>query len=496
MIPLISFTVFLIYMNVPAVLVTQHGVPQSVAFLIPLLIAVPVAYRVLIRGEALRFPRLIIAALLMLACHTLSALVSERPSIGLERVFSWLLEGVFLAFLLVNALRSRREVFVAARAIVAAGALMGFLVVLQQILGPTTHGMWGFGQLEISAENLDRVQQRLAGPIGEKNRFAQILAVLIPLAAGLAITAHARQRWLYWAATVLIFAGVVLTFSRGTLVALVLVIPFALLFRLLRLRHLVVAALGGALLLAVAPFMTAMPYFADRVASIGEVVLQSAGLTPGGFRNADGATRGRVTSMQATGLLFLDYPLLGAGPGMASQYYAEYAQLVGGKVRATTRRAHSLYLEVAAETGMIGLLAFLATVWVVLHAVDDMRRRTEYSDRQLWGLVCGLELGVLVHLTTSLFLHASYVRYFWLLLALTVAAAALPRRLKQGQFLPLYHAQCVQAGGTTGKRRGDGIAIDRKWQLMKWRALGCLLAGGVFGMYPSGCIGRRAARGQ
>ncbi len=125
MIRLISITIFLIYMNVPAVLVTEHGVPRPLALLVPLLLVVPVAYRVLLRGEALRFPGMIIAALLMLACHALSALVSERPHIGLESVLAWLLEGVLLAFLLVNALRSRSEVFAAARAIVAAGALMG-----------------------------------------------------------------------------------------------------------------------------------------------------------------------------------------------------------------------------------------------------------------------------------------------------------------------------------------------------------------------------------
>jgi putative inorganic carbon (hco3(-)) transporter len=437
MIQLISVTVFLIYMNVPVVLVSEHGVPRPLALLVPLLLAVPVAYRVLLRGEALRVPGMIIAALVMLACHALSALLSERPDIGLESVFSWLLEGVLLAFLLVNALRSRDEVFAAARAIVAAGALMGLLVLLQQILGPREFDMAGFGQLSVEAEDPERVQYRLSGPIGEQNRFAQVLAVLIPLSAGLAFAAAARQRWLYWIATALIFAGVLLTFSRGTLVALVLVLPFALVFGFLRLRHLAVAAICCALLLAVLPFMIAMPYFAERVASIGHVFVQLAGMAPGGLRNTDGASRGRITSMQATGLIFLDHPLLGAGPGMAAQNYGEYAQLVGGKVRTTNRRAHNLYLEQAAETGVVGLLALLGVLWMVLHALNDTRRRTQYNDRELWGLVCGLQLGVLVYMTTSLFLHASYVRYFWLLLGLAVAAATIPRPQMLAELLSL-----------------------------------------------------------
>jgi O-antigen ligase len=429
MIPLISITFFLIYMNVPVVLVSAHGMPRPLALLIPMLLVVPVAYRVLIRGEALRFPGLIIAALLMLACHTLSALLSDRPDLAMETVFSWLIEGVLLAFLIVNALRNRTEVFVAARALVAAGALMGLVVLLQQILGPTEHGMAGFGQIDM--QDLGQSQHRLAGPIGEKNRFAQVLAVLIPVTAGLALTAPARLRLVYWMAILLICCGVALSFSRGAIVALVVVIPFALIFGFFRLRYLAIAAIFGAVLFA------AIPYLAHRVSSIGDVALQSLGLAAGGFRNADGASRGRVTEMQAAGLLFLEHPLLGAGPGMAPVFYPEYAVLVGGKVRQGPRRSHNIYLQLAAETGVVGLLAFLGTLWVVLYSLDQGRRSTQYSDRELWGLLCGLELAVLILMATSFFLHAAYVRYFWLLLGLAVAAAALPHPPMQREFLTI-----------------------------------------------------------
>ena len=126
---------------------------------------------------------------------------------------------------------------------------------------------------------------------------------------------------------------------------------------------------------------------------------------------------------------------MGAGPGMGPKYYQEYAPLVGGKVRAQERRAHSLYLELAAETGVVGLFAFLLVIVMVLHPLDEARRRTRYSDRKLWGLLCGLELAMLVFLTTSVFLHAAYIRYCWLLLALSVAAALLPQRRTRGEFL-------------------------------------------------------------
>lgn len=419
----IGAIIFLVYMNAPTVVVRQLGLPSILAAAVPMLLAAVVAYRVVIRGEPLRFPAFIIAAVLVLGCHTMSALVSTRPHVGLSHVLEWLLEGVLLALLLANSLRTREEVFAAVRAITAAGALMGFVVILQQLLGPSEYSMAGFGQL--GAQHTDssgQLQTRLAGPIGEVNFFAQIMAALIPIAAARAVTSHGRQRWLYWIATLLICGGMAMTYSRGTFVAVVLVVPFALLFGLLRLRHLAVAALCGVLL------VSASPYLAKRVTSIGEVAMQSLGLSAGGFRNSDGASRGRVTEMQAAGLLFLDYPLIGVGPGMARVYYPEYAVLVGGKVRGDHRRTHNLYLQLAAETGVVGLVAFLGMLAMVLLPLDRARRRLQHSDRQFWGVVCGMELVVLVLLSTSLFLHAGYIRYFWLLLALAVAAASLPGR--------------------------------------------------------------------
>ena len=126
--------------------------------------------------------------------------------------------------------------------------------------------------------------------------------------------------------------------------------------------------------------------------------------------------------------MFLDHPLMGVGPGMAQEYYQEYAVKVGGRPRAETRRTHSLYPQLAAETGVIGLTAFLVMLAIVLLPLDRARRHWQETDRQAWALVCGIELAVLTLLSTSLFLHAAYIRYFWLLLALAAAATSLSRR--------------------------------------------------------------------
>jgi len=353
----------------------------------------------------------------MLLLHFVSALTSARPYDSVDSLEAWLIEGLLLALLVANAVRTRAEVRTAAVALVAAGAVMGSVAIAQQFLGAAEHPFYGFGQLDATISDASgEIRTRLSGPIGETNRFAQIMAVLIPIAAVCAATAERRKRAAWWAAAALIIGGMLFAFSRGAIVALGLALPFALLFHVVRVRHLIVTVIAAICVLA------AMPHYAERVVSIGQVALQTIGVGPVGFRNADGASRGRMTEMKAAGMLFLDHPVMGAGPGLAPHYYQEYASLVGGKVRADTRRTHNLYLQLAAETGVIGLAAFAHVVALTFSGLDRARRQLERTDRQLWGVVCGLELALIVSLASSLFLHAAYIRYFWLLIGLSAAA--------------------------------------------------------------------------
>jgi O-antigen ligase len=410
---------FLLYLNAPAVAVRIHGAPFLLGAMVPLALAIPVAYRVIIRGEAIRFPNILIAATAMLLIHTVSAMISDRPYETMETLQTWLVEGLLLALLVVNAVRTRAEVKAAAFALVAAGAVMGAVAIAQQFLGAADHSFYGFGQIDATISDASgELKSRLSGPIGETNRFAQIMAVLIPIAALCAATTSGLKRALWWAAAALICGGMIFAFSRGAIVALALTLPFALLFRAVRVRHLVVTVIVAISVLAV------MPHYAERIASIGQVAMQSIGVGPVGLRNADGASRGRMTEMKAAGMLFLDHPILGAGPGLAPYYYQHYAGLVGGKVRADTRRTHNLFLQLAAETGVVGLGAFVLVVAMTFVGLDRARKRLETTDRQLWGVVCGLELALIISLTTSLFLHAAYIRYFWILLGLSAAATA------------------------------------------------------------------------
>jgi hypothetical protein len=85
-------------------------------------------------------------------------------------------------------------------------------------------------------------------------------------------------------------------------------------------------------------------------------------------------------------------------------------------------------LETAAETGLIGLLIFGAIVASGIAAgVRAVHGFAQKGWPQDCRLVVSLLLGVVGYLTAAVFLHGHYVRPFWLLLGLLVAAAHIAR---------------------------------------------------------------------
>jgi O-antigen ligase len=92
-------------------------------------------------------------------------------------------------------------------------------------------------------------------------------------------------------------------------------------------------------------------------------------------------------------------------------------------VRPNTREAHSLPLHVAAEHGLIGLAVFGGIFLVTMRDLLRARRRLRESRPDLSRLASGVFLGVVAFLGTAVFLHASFIRYQWFLLAVAASTA-------------------------------------------------------------------------
>lgn len=251
---------------------------------------------------------------------------------------------------------------------------------------------------------------RAGGPLDDPNDFGFFLAVAIALGTALALRAHGRQRTLWWGCVVVLLGGMALTLSRGAILALFVALVWALAQRHVRLLPL----LGGVAVALVA----LAPVALQAVDSLQQSLEEKQRI---GSRNVET----RTLRWQAAGLMTLDNPLLGVGPAGFRQEYVNYA-LESKPDDATEVVSHQMYLEISAELGIPGLLAFLTMLGLAWRAL----RRASLSPgpRAPPGdvlLARGVQGGILVTVTASMFLTEQYYLPIWML---TAAAVALEHR--------------------------------------------------------------------
>lgn len=116
----------------------------------------------------------------------------------------------------------------------------------------------------------------------------------------------------------------------------------------------------------------------------------------------------RMAHWEAAASMLADHPWIGVGIG---NYAVAYPQYAVGRWRDPLGHAHNYYLNIAAESGIIGLAAYLALVAAcLLHAWNVSRRARGY-----WRAVALGVLGVLVHLSVhnlfdNLYVHSMNIQ--------------------------------------------------------------------------------------
>jgi O-antigen ligase len=411
----------LIYSNAPVVMVSFHDLPVALAAAVPAILAAPLAYDLLVRRQ----PIVVTPALPWIVGYfvvEVLATIFARDIIGATSGLQTIaIEGIALYVLLTNTIRTPAILRGVVWTLLAVGAVVASISVYQYLTGTFGNNYFGFAQTESSVTGLTSTGvERLAGPIGEKNRYAQIMLMLVPIGF---MAFVAERRWILRAAA-LVSAGLcamamALTFSRGAAVAAGVVLLAMVVLRYIRLRYLV-AAVGIA-----AVVLVAVPQYADRVLTLGSVSALFSDEAVGS--SADNSLLSRATENLTAINVFADHPLVGVGPGQFSEYYRQYSDEIGLSVRAQDREAHNLYLGLAAEAGAIGLGAFLVAVVVSLVGLARARRAALATRPDLAALATGFLLSIVAYLASGVFLHLSYARYFWMMLALAGVAAIVVR---------------------------------------------------------------------
>ncbi len=406
--------VALVYLNAPANLVKFFGVPPAIAGGLLAILGLPVAYYVFVRRERLIFDLPFGLMLAFLAVLLASSMSARDASLALQWIVTFVLEGLALYFVIINSVRSTQTLQRVIVVLLCCAALLGALSLYQVVTGDYSNEFGGLARRQmVFRDGRTMLTVRAQGQVGQMNRFAQTLLVLAPLAFLHAAKGRSgRSRFFGALALALIGCGVLLTYSRSGFLALAGVIVAMPFMRMIKLRWILVPVCAGALAVVILA-----PRYIDRLNSLRGV----AALFDDGGREveADDAIRGRMTEMLSALNVAADHPILGVGPGQYAPFYSVQYQLdpdVAFRFLPRQRRAHSLYFEIAAETGVIGLGIFLLIIMTVMTRL--YRRR----DSQV---VAALGLGLLGYLICGVFSHLSYQSYFWLLLGLCGAAIQL-----------------------------------------------------------------------
>lgn len=330
-------------------------------------------------------------------------------------------------FLLVT---DRARLIAALGGVLAATVLLSILTILQVSLSLTDFNFFGFanGGVDFIANEVDAI--RPTGPLRDANYYCQILVPGFALGLGAALGGSTeRRRRIGLAAAVLIVVAILLTASRGGVVAMAAA-AVVLLLAYRKVQYLAVVMLPALILVYF------VPSYYDRATA----VTTSFVAVVSGQNATEASVSGRLAEMKAAVILFADHPVAGIGYGMFESRYQDISANYDMMLRGADRSAHSLYLETAAEQGVIGLAALLFLLGAALRAVQlAYRRAARQGDTALMSTLRALGAAAVGLFVSSIFLHDAYAQHFWLVLALLFAAerAAGPRPINLRQRVEL-----------------------------------------------------------
>jgi O-antigen ligase len=315
--------------------------------------------------------------------------LAASPSDSLNELTDSFFKVLTTFLLLVNLLDTRERLWSVIRLVVWCGSLLSLDVIRS----------FALGQLRLKGE---RVAGIVGGIFGNPNDLATALNLLVPLALVLAFNARGLKRQLWLGLAALLSAATIVTFSRGGFLGL-LVMGGCLLWKLGR-RQRIKSVLTGAL--AVFLFLMLMPGgYGQRLLTI--------------FNNeADvtGSAQERKQVMGRAAELALHHPIIGLGIGNFPIYSIHQ------------KKAHNAYLEIAAELGLAGLLAYLTLIIAPLRSLRRLERRTaaqaDARSREYFLLSAGLQAAFFAYLVCSIF---ASIQYLWFLYFPVAYALALRR---------------------------------------------------------------------
>jgi hypothetical protein len=242
-----------------------------------------------------------------------------------------------------------------------------------------------------------RAGGRGGGIFGNSNDMALFLVTIVPIAIALLLGSRSLPRkFLFGGCAILMVAGIVLTYSRGGFIGLLVALGFFA-WKAGR-RHRVEIVAAG--LLIVVAFLALVPGYALRLASIIVPSLDPVG-----------SSEARSGELLRSLYVAIRHPLLGIGMG-------NYAPEMSYRGLVT----HNSYTQVAAEMGSAALVCYTRFVVTPLRRLGQIARETfgVRANSHFYYLAVGLQASLIGYMVCSFFASVAYLWYVYYLVGYAV----------------------------------------------------------------------------
>ena len=334
-------------------------------------------------------------------------LVAGITSFAMVKSLSiWAIYLVFIAsyFLVLHLIKTEKQLQNLLTTFVLSGLLVCLYGIAQYIFG------WNVSQAWMDEEMFTDIKMRIYSTLDNPNVLGEYILLVLPVAIGLMWT---RKPWLqkmvYALISAVLFLALILTFSRGCWIGILVAAAIFITFAAGKLWGL------GILALPILP-MVLPESILNRFASIGDM--------------KDSSTSYRVYIWMGTLAMIRDFWLSGIGMGAEAfkEVYPFYSY--NGIV---APHSHNLFLQILVESGIGGILVFLLVIIFFLKRMMVGYQLGGGKGKPLSTMITAISAGVCGFLVQGMFDNCFYnyrvLLVFWLVLGIGIACTRVAKKI-------------------------------------------------------------------
>jgi len=241
------------------------------------------------------------------------------------------------------------------------------------------------------------------GFLGDANDFALALNVALPFTFYQFLAEKKKILKLFYLLFLLLFTlGVISTASRGGFITLFIVFFYF----ILKSKQKLIGIFSILLIFISVFFFTPREYWQRQ-------------MTITSYQQ-DESAMGRIDAWKAGIKMFTDRPLLGVGAGV---YEIAFGVKYGGK-SGPWFSAHNAYIQIVAETGILGILFYLGLMFYIYRQTTLLTKSFK-EDSYFKSICMSLKGALLAYAAGSIFLSVGYYPHLYLLLGIVVLVKTL-----------------------------------------------------------------------